>query len=303
MTTKIRLTPPLSFRAQYAQAEHSIAQLFDAISIPFLPTPMGKGLMPDDHPLCISAARSSALAGADVVLVLGARLNWILHYGREPKWRKDVRFVRVEIEAESVDDNVPAEIGLVGDVDAVVGQLVDELRRRSSKRISLDAHAAWHQVLAAKCHANAQKVIEKSMMYTRRGAKNTKPLTYHQAFALIKPLLPRSHFFIGEGANTMDIARSMFDVFEPRSRLDAGTQATMGVGMGFAIAASLFAQEQHRRDPSKPFKPVIAVVGDSAFGFSAMEVETAVRNKLGMCIVVMNNGGVSETLIHRMDSL
>lgn len=228
------------------------------------------------------------------MLVLGARLNWILHYGRESKWRKDVRFIRVEIEAESVDDNVAAEVGLVGDVDAVVGQLVDELRRRSSsKRISLDAHAAWHQVLATKCHANAQKVIEKSMMYTRRGVKNTKPLTYHQAFALIKPLLPRSHFFIGEGANTMDIARSMFDVHEPRSRLDAGTQATMGVGMGFAIAASLFAQHEHERDTSKSLKPVIAVVGDSAFGFSAMEVETAVRNKLGMCIVVMNNGGVS----------
>lgn len=91
----------------------------------------------------------------------------------------------------------------------------------------------------------------------------------------------------------MDIARSMFEVFEPRSRLDAGTQATMGVGMGFAIAASLFAQQEYKKDPKKGLKTVVSVVGDSAFGFSAMEVETAVRNKLGMLIIVMNNGGVS----------
>lgn len=282
---------------------------------------MGKGLLPDTHPLCISAARSSALARADVVLVVGARLNWILHYGRSPKWAENVKFIRIEIEPEAVDDNVKAQVGLVGDVKAVMEQLTDELTRRDYRdvrpghgRDSQDSdiklvntdHTAWYQSLLAKCHANSQNMIQKSVIYPQipslKPFNPPKPLQYHQAFALIKQYIPHDHIFIGEGANTLDIARSMFDVFQPRSRLDPGTQATMGVGMGLAIAAGVLAQQEVELGQRKTRRKVVAVVGDSAFGFSAMEVETAVRNKLGMLIVVMNNGGVSRRIINPFTS-
>ncbi|KAJ9093123.1 hypothetical protein QFC19_008466 [Naganishia cerealis] len=303
--------------AQYARAEESVHKFLRTLPIPFLPTPMGKGLLPDTHPLCISAARSAALAGADVVLVVGARLNWILHYGHQPKWSSNVKFIRIEIEPEAVDDNVKAEVGLVGDVQAVMRQLVKELEHQGYQHSqhlggrqpdSLDSdielsdtnHTAWYQSLLAKCHANSQDMIQKSVIFPQipslKPHNPPKPLKYHQAFALIKQHIPEDHIFIGEGANTLDIARSMFDVFQPRSRLDPGTQATMGVGMGLAIAAGVLTQQEVELGQRTSRRKVVAVVGDSAFGFSAMEVETAVRNKLGMLIVVMNNGGVYKGL-------
>ncbi|KAJ9108836.1 hypothetical protein QFC21_000156 [Naganishia friedmannii] len=303
--------------AQYARAEESVHSFLRALPIPFLPTPMGKGLMPDTHPLCISAARSAALAGADVVLVVGARLNWILHYGHQPKWSSNVKFIRIEIEPEAVDDNVKAEIALVGDAQAIMRQLTTALAQQGyqddnslqgRRPDSLDSdiklknteHTAWYQSLLAKCHANSQNMIQKSVIFPQipslKPYDPPKPLKYHQAFALIKRHIPEDHIFIGEGANTLDIARSMFDVYQPRSRLDPGTQATMGVGMGLAIAAGVLTQHEVELGQRTSRRKVVAVVGDSAFGFSAMEVETAVRNKLGMLIVVMNNGGVYKGL-------
>lgn len=275
---------------------------------------MGKGLLPDTHPLCISAARSAALARADVVLVVGARLNWILHYGHQPKWAQNVKFIRIEIEHEAVDDNVKAAVGLVGDARAVIEQLNSELASRgyrdtvdvtrskdsqdSDIKLSNADHAAWYQSLLAKCHDNSQKMIQKSVIFPKipslKPYDPPKPLQYHQAFALIKRHIPEDHIFIGEGANTLDIARSMFDVYQPRSRLDPGTQATMGVGMGLTIAAGVLAQQEVESGQRRNRRKVVAIVGDSAFGFSAMEVETAVRNRLGMLIIVMNNGGVSK---------
>lgn len=296
--------------AQYARAEKHVERFLSAFPVPFLATPMGKGLMSDTHPLSIGAARSNALAGADVVLVLGARLNWILHYGVEPKWAAGVKFIRVDLEAEGIDDVVPAEVGLLGDIKAVVDQLLQAVSRGASRR-DHRAQEQWLQTLREKVSANQAKAAKLAVIpptpTTSAWSSEPNPpqgpvpkrLTYQQAFSLIKAQLPDSHIFIGEGANTMDVGRAVFDVHEPRSRLDAGTQATMGVGMGFSIAAALVAEEQQavgwvsrsgQRETGR--RKVVAVLGDSAFGFSAMEVETAARNRLGMLIVVMNNGGV-----------
>jgi 2-hydroxyacyl-CoA lyase 1 len=251
---------------------------------------MGKGLLPDSHPLCIASARSAALKEADVVLVLGARLNWILHYGASPKWAPEgrVKWLKVDVKGEELDDNQPAEVGVVGDIRTVVEQVVVEVKRRrgsssspSSSSIRPLAHqAGWHKTLQSSAHVNTQKLLSKA-------TSPAFPMNYHQAFTLIAPLLPRSHVFVGEGANTLDIGRLYFNVEEPRSRLDSGTTATMGVGMGFAIAAALVEEGKGKG------RKVVSVVGDSAFGFSAMEVETAARNKLGILIIVMNNNGVS----------
>jgi 2-hydroxyacyl-CoA lyase 1 len=271
---------------------------------------MGKGLLPDTHELSIGAARSSALSHADVVLVLGARLNWILHYGSQPKWAEGVKFVRVDVESEGLDDMVRSEVALCGDLNEVAEQLIGMLEMRGER--SGRRWDEWVRTLRNKVEANQDKAAKLAIVAptptTSSWTSELSPpdgpppqrLTYHQAFGLVKAQLPPSHIFIGEGANTLDVGRTVFDVHEPRSRLDPGTQATMGVGMGSAIAAALVAEEQ-QRDGWKTRegktlegrRKVVAVLGDSAFGFSAMEVETAVRNRLGMLIVVMNNGGVS----------
>lgn len=266
---------------------------------------MGKGLIPDSNPLCVAAARSTALGQADVVLVIGARLNWLLHYGQGRKWNKHVKFIRVDLQAETVHDNRHSDVALVGDAATIVDQLasfVETEQQISSSSSSpllkknevsnmLPSHTEWHKLLLAKCHENTQNLLQKFLVMPSRKSAVPKPLTYHQAFSAIRNVLPHDYIFISEGANTMDIARSMFDVQQPRSRLDAGTHATMGVGMGYGIASALHQQLTLGRHASP--RPIVAIVGDSAFGFSGMEIETAVRNKLGMLIIVMNNGGVS----------
>ena len=86
---------------------------------------------------------------------------------------------------------------------------------------------------------------------------------------------------VNEGANALDFTRSIVDMYKPRKRLDVGTWGVMGIGMGFSVAAAVVSRQQ-----------VIAVEGDSAFGFSGMEVETVCRYNLPVCIVIMNNNGV-----------
>lgn len=210
----------------YARAEVSIRALIDCTQLPFLPTPMGKGVVPDSHPLNVSAARSTALRGADVVLLLGARLNWILHFGQKPKWRDGVIFIQVDIAAEELGNNVVAPtVQLLGDVGLVSEQLCMAFagwkHHPNSSFLTAIRESASKNLSAAKKLATADRV----------------PMGYQRALTEIKEaLVGIDVVYVSEGANTMDISRSIFDVQEPRRRVDAGTFATMGVGMGYAIA-------------------------------------------------------------------
>jgi oxalyl-CoA decarboxylase len=114
-------------------------------------------------------------------------------------------------------------------------------------------------------------------------AKNPSPMNFHSALNVIRNQIKArpDAILVNEGANTLDFARSIVDMYEPRKRLDVGTWGIMGIGMGFAVAAAVVTG-----------KPVIAVEGDSAFGFSGMEVETICRYNLPVCVVVFNNNGV-----------
>ncbi|PVD30148.1 hypothetical protein C0Q70_09410 [Pomacea canaliculata] len=216
--------------AAYSGAEWVIRDLVDTTRLPFLPTPMGKGVVPDNHPLCVAAARSKALQEADLVLLLGARLNWILHFGAPPRFRPDVKIIQVDICAEEIGNNVYPVVPLLGDISAVVQQ----------------AMSADHSV----------------------------PLNYYAAFSEIQKVLPKDCMIVNEGSNTMDIGRTMMPNILPRHRLDAGTFGTMGVGIGFAVAAAIWCRDY------APGKRVVCVEGDSAFGFSGMEIETLTRNDL-----------------------
>jgi 2-hydroxyacyl-CoA lyase 1 len=286
--------------AGYSRAEDSIRNLVKAHNLPFLPTPMGKGIIPDSHLLNTSSARSAALRNADVVLLLGARLNWILHFGEAPKYRPGVKVIQVDISAEELgrtNSLGQPSVSIFGDIGLVVDQLHGELGvgwkalPQATIRPSPSSPPAipYVSLLSSAASKNEARSYKLAHTPTLPGTHLTYERTYHIIKTTLDALSPPSDgelVYVSEGANTMDISRSAFPLEHPRHRLDAGTYATMGVGMGYAIAAWAAYNLQQRR------KKIIALEGDSAFGFSGMEVETMARHKMDVMIVVMNNSGI-----------
>lgn len=255
--------------AAYARAEQEVRQFLETTQLPFLPTPMGKGVVPDSSPLSVAGARSFALKNADAILLLGTRLNWILHFGAPPRFNPDVRIIQAEIEPEEIGNNLPAEVGLVGDIKTIVGQLNTHLQQHPWQ---YDTETLWRTELMEKVQQNQQTV--KLLL-----SDDKVPMGYYRALREIRDNIPSNAIIVSEGSNTMDIGRTVLPNFEARHRLDAGTFGTMGVGLGFAIAAAV----------TEPNKKVIAVEGDSAFGFSGMEVEVACRFGLPIIFIIFNN--------------
>ncbi|MBT5110155.1 MAG: oxalyl-CoA decarboxylase [Rhodospirillaceae bacterium] len=256
----------------WSRAEDEVRAFVERTQIPFLASPMGKGVMDDNHPLSVGAARSLALQEADVIVLMGARLNWIMHFGLPPRFGKEVRIIQLDIAAESIHQNVPAEVALVGDGKAIVGQLNKALENR---QWFCPDDTPWKKAIAVKGVENA-KMIQPMI------EDESTPTNYYRALRDISPWIPDDAIIIGEGANTMDIGRTQMPNSKARHRLDAGSYGTMGIGMGFVVAAAVV----------NPDKPIVSVSGDSAIGFSGMEMETCCRNKLPVKIVVLNNGGI-----------
>uniref|UniRef100_A0A672I1A4 2-hydroxyacyl-CoA lyase n=1 Tax=Salarias fasciatus TaxID=181472 RepID=A0A672I1A4_SALFA len=262
--------------AAYGRAEAALREFVEMSGLPFLPTPMGKGVLPDDHPNCVAAARSRALLQADVVLLLGARLNWILHFGLPPRFNPNVKVIQVDLCAEEMGNNVKPAVSLLGDVNAIVNQLLKCVQKDGWRYPS---NTEWWSALKEKIVSNAK--ASKALALEVR-----VPMNYYMVFHHISQLLPQDCIIVSEGANTMDIGRTMLNNYLPRHRLDAGTFGTMGVGLGFAIAAAALEKSANSG------RRVVCVEGDSAFGFSGMEVETMCRYQLPVVIIVVNNNGI-----------
>ncbi|KAL4178676.1 hypothetical protein AMTRI_Chr13g116280 [Amborella trichopoda] len=261
--------------AAYARAETELQELVKLTGIPFLPTPMGKGLVSDTHPRAATAARSLALAQCDVALVVGARLNWLLHFGEPPKWSPNVKFVLIDIDKSEIDLRKPHQ-GLVGDALLVLNQLNKAIK--DDPFYLGDSHP-WIEKLVKKARDN----VERMEMQLQ---KDVVPLNFMTPLRIIRDAIiaegSPAPVVVSEGANTMDLGRAVLVQTEPRTRLDAGTWGTMGVGLGFCVAAAM----------AMPERLVVAVEGDSAFGFSGMELETLVRYQLPVVVIVFNNNGV-----------
>ncbi len=258
--------------AAYARAEDEVRAFIEATQLPYLASPMGKGVLPDDHPLSVAPARSYVLQNADLVLLLGARLNWIMHFGLPPRWAEGVRVIQADISAEEIGTNIPAEVALVGDLRAIASQLNGALQETPWQ---YPAETTWRTGIASRMEANRETT--EAMLND-----DSVPMGYYRVLREIRDLLPRDAIICSEGASTMDIGRTVLPNFLPRHRLDAGTFGTMGVGLGFAIAAAAV----------HPEKKVVAVEGDSAFGFSGMEVEVACRYGLPITFIIINNNGI-----------
>jgi oxalyl-CoA decarboxylase len=264
--------------AAYAQCDAEIRSFVEKSGIPYLPMSMAKGLLPDNHQQSASAARSYVLAEADVVVLVGARLNWLLSHGKGKTWGGassktpgGQQFIQIDISPTEADSNVAIAAPLVGDVGSCVSALLAGMGSNWSK-----PPAEWTGAIAERKDKNLTKMAETL-------AKNPSPMNFQSALNVIREKIKQrpDAYLVNEGANTLDFARSIVDMYEPRKRLDVGTWGIMGIGMGFAVAAAVVTG-----------KPVIAVEGDSAFGFSGMEVETICRYNLPVCVVIFNNNGV-----------
>ena len=260
--------------AAYAQADDDIRTLVEKSGIPYLPMSMAKGLLPDTHGQSASAARSYVLAEADVVMLVGARLNWLLSHGKGKTWAQDKgakQFIQIDIAPTEIDSNVAIEAPLIGDIGSCVSALVAGMGSNWPK-----PPAEWTGAIYDRRDKNMAKMAETL-------AKNPPVMNFHSALNVIRNVVKAypEAFVVNEGANTLDFTRSIVDMYLPRKRLDVGTWGIMGIGMGFSIAAAVVTG-----------KPVIAIEGDSAFGFSGMEVETICRYNLPVCVVVFNNNGI-----------
>jgi 2-hydroxyacyl-CoA lyase 1 len=256
----------------WSHAEDEVRAFIERTQLPFLRSPMGKGVMPDDHPLSVAAARTLALQQADVVFLMGARFNWIFHFGLPPRFAKDLKVIQLDIAPEEIGHNKSTEVALCGDGKAIVSQLNKALTVRQWFH---PKDSAWRQTIAKKSAENAATIKPQI-------DDNTGPANYFRALRDVAAWMPRNAILSAEGAGTMDIGLTQLPSFNARSCLNAGTYGTMGVGLGHAIAACV----------AHPDRPVVHLSGDSAIGFSGMEMETLVRYNLPAKIVVLNNGGI-----------
>ena len=264
--------------AAYAQADADIRALVEKTGIPYLPMSMAKGLLPDTHAQCASAARSYVLPEADVVMLIGARLNWLLSQGKGKTWGGATskswggqKFVQIDISPQEADSNVRIDAPVVGDIGSCVAAMLREIGASFAK-----PPAEWTTAVTERKDKNVAKMAETL-------AKNPSPMSFQSALNVVRDIVKANPdaVLVNEGANALDFTRSIVDMYKPRKRIDVGTWGIMGVGMGYSVAAAVVTGQQ-----------VIAVEGDSAFGFSGMETETICRYNLPVCIVIMNNNGV-----------
>jgi oxalyl-CoA decarboxylase len=259
--------------AAYAQADEQIRSFVEKSGIPFLPMSMAKGLLPDTHPQCAGAARSTVLKESDVVLLIGARLNWLLSHGKGKSWGEphSKKLIQIDIEPKEMDSNVEIAAPLVGDIGSCVSALLDAMGNKWTP-----APAEWLNAVKSKREENVAKMAPRLM-------NNNSPMDYHGALGVLRTIVKErpDAILVNEGANTLDLARGVIDMYRPRKRIDVGTWGIMGIGMGYSIAAAV-----------ETGNPVLAIEGDSAFGFSGMEIETICRYNLPACVVVFNNDGI-----------
>lgn len=256
--------------AAYAQADAKVREFIESTGIPYVPMSMAKGLLPDDHPQSAATARSLALKKADVVMLIGARLNWLLGHG-QTGWNPDAKFIQIDIDPKEMDSNQPISAPLVGDIESVLDVLAER-----TKPGQIQAPSAWRDELGERSAQNVAKMA-------KRLEADPHPMQFMGALKAVRDVV-HAHpetYIVNEGANALDIARNVIDMHVPRHRLDSGTWGVMGIGMGYAIAAAV-----------ESGAPVVAIEGDSAFGFSGIEIETICRYQLPVVTVIMNNGGV-----------
>ena len=259
--------------AAWSDAGPAIQALVDR-GIPYVCAPMARGTLPDDHPNFSNAARSQALSGADLVIMFGGRFNWIFGMGR--RFAPDATVVQVDVKPEEMASGANVSHGIVADARATAEALGQALGDTA-----LDpASSSWLQGLQEKAAGNEKGLRALEL-------DDASPINPYRVVAEVKHALPRDAIITAEGETTMGICRAMLPSFENRSRFNAGTTGSMGVGVPYTIGAAL----------ASPDRLSVGILGDYAFGSAAMAVETAARVGAKPLFVVINNEGIAGHMI------
>lgn len=253
----------------WASASDDLRKFVEASGIPIYTTPQGRGVIAEDHPRSFTAARSSAFREADVVLVIGARANSMLSFLRAPRFAPDAKFINVNLDGKEIGHNREVEVGIIGDAKLVLQQLTEAGRGRFPKE-----ETAWVSQLAAKHRSN----LERSAPLMHSDKLPIHPLRLCNE---VKDVITRDTILVVDGHEILNFARQSIPIYQAGCSLNAGPHGCMGVGIPFGIGAKVAA----------PDKPVVVLSGDGAFGWNGMEMDTAIRHKLPIVVVLSNNGG------------
>jgi acetolactate synthase-1/2/3 large subunit len=254
----------------WSDAADALTAWVDHTGMPFYTTPQGRGVVPEDHPSFFGNARSRALREADVVLVVGTRLNYVFGHGKAPRFSPKVRMIRIDIDPGEIAATPQVELGIVGDARIVLKQLLDA----AGARVSADRYAAWRNKLAGierekAPAAEAQLSVDQTPIHPLRLCKE------------IRDFLPRDAILAVDGQEILNYGRQSIPTYVPRHRLNSGPFGTMGVGLPFGLGAKA----------AKPDAFVLVLHGDGSFGLNGMELDTAVRHNLPIIVVISLNGG------------
>ncbi len=254
----------------WSQAWQELQAFVDLTGIPFYTTPQGRGVIPEDHPLCFLAARSKAFREADVVLVVGTRLNFIVGFGLPPRWAADVKVIQVDVHREEIGRNRTIDVGIVGDAKVVLKQLTEAARQAFPKPVDLP----WIDALRQAARANE----EKSAPLLNSDAEPIHPLRLCKE---VRDFMDRDAIIVVDGHEILNYARQSIPTYAPGHRINAGANGCMGVAVPYGLGAKM----------AKPDKQVIVLSGDGSFGMNGLEMDTAVRHHIPILVVVSNNGG------------
>lgn len=258
---------------RWSEPIEELTELVDTLGMPFLTSPMGRGFIPDDHPLNLGSARSTLMQGADVILVVGARLNWMFDFGR--RFAPDAKIIHIDIEPEEIGVNRAVEVGIAGDAKAALQQILTEIEGKTEGMADRAEEGPWLNSLREKADSNAESIAP--LM-----ASEESPIRTYRLLNEVQSVFPRETIYSVDGQTTLATGRQVLPSYTPASRLNSASNGCMGVGVPFAVGAKL----------ARPDVPVVSVNGDCAFGFNAMELETAVRHNLPIVFIVNNNSGI-----------
>jgi acetolactate synthase-1/2/3 large subunit len=254
----------------WSQAWAELQAFVELTGIPFYTTPQGRGVIPEDHPLSFLGARSKAFREADVVLVIGTRLNFVVGFGLPPRWSPDVKVIQVDIHREEIGRNRTIDVGIVGDAQKVLQQLLDAARAAFPAPISLP----WVDDLRQASQANEEKAA--TLLNT-----DATPIHPLRLCKEVRDFMDRDAIIVVDGHEILNYARQSIPTFAPGHRINAGANGCMGVAVPYGLGAKM----------AKPDKQVIVLSGDGSFGMNGMEMDTAVRHHIPIMVVVSNNGG------------
>jgi acetolactate synthase-1/2/3 large subunit len=265
----------------WSGAATELHQFVEATGIPFFTTPQGRGVIPEDHPRAFPAARSMAFREADVVLVIGARANSMLSFLRAPRFSPDAKFINVNLDGKEIGHNRGVEVGIVGDAKLVLQQLTAE----AAGKINGKQETAWVAQLAAKQRSNEERSAE--LLHSSK-----VPIHPLRLCREVREVISRDTIIVVDGHEILNFGRQSIPVYEPGTSLNAGPHGCMGIGVPFGIGAKA----------ARPDKPVLVLSGDGAFGWNGMEMDTAIRHKLNIVVVVSNNAGFTSRQTGRMSA-